>query len=58
MIITRAMPTQQAAITGVSRRITAGQEIRAGLCRDPGYPYELGWNFGSTTFSNSMATTV
>jgi len=35
MIITRAMPTQQTAITGVSRRITAGQEIKAGLCRDP-----------------------
>jgi hypothetical protein len=34
MIITRAMPTQQTAITGVSRRITAGQEIKAGLCRD------------------------
>ena len=30
------MPTQQTAITGVSRRITAGQEIKAGLCRDPG----------------------
>src|SRR5664279_5380551 len=29
MIITRAMPTQQTAIT-------AGQEIKAGLCRDPG----------------------
>jgi len=36
MIITRAMSTQQTAITGVSRRITAGQEIKAGLCRDPG----------------------
>ena len=36
MIITRAMPTQQTAITGVSRRITAGQQIKAGLCRDPG----------------------
>jgi hypothetical protein len=36
MIITRAMPTQQTAITGVSRRITAGQEIKAGLCRAPG----------------------
>jgi hypothetical protein len=35
MINTRAMPTQQTAITGVSRRITAGQEIKAGLCRDP-----------------------
>jgi hypothetical protein len=35
MIITRAMPTQQTAITGVSRRITAGQEIKAGLCRAP-----------------------
>src|SRR5664279_521430 len=37
MIITRAMPTQQTAITGVSRRITAGQEIKAELCRGPGY---------------------
>src|SRR5664280_2357277 len=36
MIITRAMPTQQTAITGVSRRITAGQEIKAELCRGPG----------------------
>ena len=36
MINTRAMPTQQTAITGVSRRITAGQQIKAGLCRDPG----------------------
>jgi hypothetical protein len=36
MIITRAMPTQQTAITGVSRRITAGQEFKAGLCRTPG----------------------
>src|SRR5664280_2759611 len=35
MIITRAMPTQQTAITGVSRRITAGQEIKAELCRGP-----------------------
>ena len=35
MIITRAMPTQQTAITGVLRRITAGQEIKAGLCRGP-----------------------
>ena len=35
MIITRAMSTQQTANTGVSRRITAGQEIKAGLCRDP-----------------------
>src|SRR5664279_3610072 len=41
MIITRAMPTQQTAITGVSRRITAGQEFKAGLCRTPvtGIPY-------------------
>src|SRR5664279_6017868 len=37
MIITRAMPTQQTAITGVSRRITAGQEIKAELCRGPGF---------------------
>jgi hypothetical protein len=37
MIITRAMPTQQTANTGVSRRIAAGQEIKAGLCRAPGY---------------------
>src|SRR5664279_1456958 len=36
MIITRAMSTQQTAITGVLRRITAGQEIKAGLCRGPG----------------------
>jgi len=36
MIITRAMSTQQTAITGVSRRITAGQEIKAGPCRAPG----------------------
>ena len=36
MIITRAMPTQQTAIIGVSRRITAGQEFKAGLCRAPG----------------------
>jgi len=36
MINTRAVPTQQTAITGVSRRITAGQQIKAGLCRDPG----------------------
>ena len=35
MIITRAMPTQQTAIIGVSRRITAGQEFKAGLCRAP-----------------------
>src|SRR5664279_4596765 len=35
MIITRAMSTQQTAITGVLRRITAGQEIKAGLCRGP-----------------------
>jgi len=37
MIITRAMSTQQTAITGVSRRITAGQEFKAGLCRAPGF---------------------
>ena len=37
MINTRAMPTQQTTITGVSRRITAGQEIKAGLCRDPAF---------------------
>src|SRR5664279_5245043 len=37
MIITRAMPTQQTAITGVSRRITAGQEIKPELCRGPGF---------------------
>jgi len=37
MIITRAMPTQQTAIIGVSRRITAGQEFKAGLCRAPGH---------------------
>src|SRR5664279_2640429 len=36
MIITRAMSTQQTAITGVLRRITVGQEIKAGLCRGPG----------------------
>src|SRR5664279_73153 len=36
MIITRAMSTQQTAITGVLRRITAGQEIKGGLCRGPG----------------------
>ena len=41
MIITRAMPTQQTAITGVSRRITAGQEIKAELCRGPGRPAGL-----------------
>jgi len=29
------MPTQQTAIIGVSRRITAGQEFKAGLCRAP-----------------------
>src|SRR5664280_1796752 len=40
MIITRAMSTQQTAITGVLRRITAGQEIKAGLCRGPGIPGE------------------
>jgi len=33
MIITRAMPTPQTAMYGVSRRIAAGQEIKAGLCR-------------------------
>ena len=37
MIITRAMPTQQTAIIGVSRRITAGQEFKAGPCRAPAY---------------------
>src|SRR5664280_44698 len=41
MIITRAMPTQQTAITGVSRRITAGQEIKAELCRGPGRDSKL-----------------
>ena len=35
MIITRAMPTPQTAITGVSRRILAGQEIRTRQCRGP-----------------------
>jgi hypothetical protein len=35
MIIARAVSTEQTAITGVSRRITAGQQIKAGLCRDP-----------------------
>jgi hypothetical protein len=41
MIITRAVPTQQTAITGVLRSITAGQEIKAGLCRAPGYNADL-----------------
>jgi hypothetical protein len=38
MIITRTVTTQQTAIIGVSHRITAGQEIKAGLCRTPGLP--------------------
>jgi hypothetical protein len=33
MIIIRTMPTQQTAVTGVSRSISAGQEIETGLCR-------------------------
>ena len=36
MIITRAMPTQQTALTGVSQRIPAGQEIRNRQRRGPG----------------------
>ena len=44
MIITRAMPTQQTAIIGVSRRITAGQEFKAGLCRAPAHHPARGWH--------------
>ena len=36
MINTRAMPTTQTAITGVSPPIPAGQEIRTRQCRGPG----------------------
>ncbi len=38
MINTGAMPTTQTAITGVSQRIPAGQEIRTRECRDPDLP--------------------
>lgn len=41
MIITKAMPTPQAATTGVSHPIAAGQGIRSGLCRGPGTPTSL-----------------